>query len=89
MFIGKKVAVFCDSEFWQGYDRENKKQNIKSRQDFEILKIECNLQRDNEVTKALEDEGWTVLRFWGKEIKKNTKECADKIEKVVTEKWGN
>ena len=23
-FIGKKIAVFCDSEFWHGYDWENK-----------------------------------------------------------------
>lgn len=24
-FIGKKIAVFCDSEFWHGYDWENRK----------------------------------------------------------------
>jgi len=88
VFVGKKVAVFCDSEFWHGYDWENKKHEIKSRQDFWIPKIERNMQRDNEVTKALEDEGWTVLRFWGKEIKKNTKECADIIERAVTSKMG-
>ena len=28
-FIGKKIAVFCDSEFWHGYDWENKKNDIK------------------------------------------------------------
>ncbi len=82
-FIGKKVAVFCDSEFWHGYDWENKKHEIKSRQEFWIPKIERNMQRDEEVTAALEQQGWTVLRFWGNEIKKNTKACADQIEKAV------
>lgn len=33
-FIGKKIAVFCDSEFWHGYDWENRKADIKSNQDF-------------------------------------------------------
>ena len=82
-FIGKRVAVFCDSEFWHGYDWENKKHEIKSRKEFWIPKIERNMQRDEEVTAALEQQGWTVLRFWGNEIKKNTKACADQIEKAV------
>lgn len=82
-FIGKKVTVFCDSEFWHGYDWENKKHEIKSRQEFWIPKIERNMQRDAEVTAALEQQGWTVLRFWGNDIKKRTKYCADLIEKAV------
>ncbi|MBQ3969992.1 MAG: DUF559 domain-containing protein, partial [Clostridia bacterium] len=32
---------------------------------------------DKEVTAALEADGWTVLRFWGRDIKKNLSECAD------------
>ena len=38
-FIGKKVAVFCDSEFWHGYDWERRKADFKVRQDFWIPKI--------------------------------------------------
>ncbi len=86
VFIGKKVAVFCDSEFWHGYDWENKKKEIKSRQDFWIPKIERNMQRDIEVTEALESQGWTVLRFWGKDIKKDAVKCADEIERAVFKK---
>lgn len=75
VFIGKKVAVFCDSEFWHGYDWDNKKKEFKSHQDFWIPKIERNIARDKEVTKTLENSGWTVLRFWGKEIQQNLKSC--------------
>ena len=83
VFIGKKVAVFCDSEFWHGYNWEERKKDFKSHQEFWIPKIERNMERDAEVTTKLESEGWTVIRFWGNEIKKNTAQCADIIEKAV------
>ena len=86
VFKGIKVAVFCDSEFWHGYDWENRKNNIKSNREFWIPKIERNIQRDNEVTSTLESEGWTVLRYWGKDIMKNTADIADEIQKVVEER---
>lgn len=82
-FIGKRVAVFCDSEFWHGYDWENRKNDIHTRREFWIPKIERNIQRDIEVTEGLQNEGWIVLRFWGKDIKKNVSECADIIEKTI------
>lgn len=82
-FIGKKVAVFCDSEFFHGYDWENKNKEIKSNRDFWIPKIEKNMARDKAVTEKLKSDGWIVLRFWGNEIKRNLSQCADKIESVV------
>lgn len=85
VFIGKKIAIFCDSEFWHGYDWENKKKEFKSRQDFWIPKIERNLQRDKEVTEGLKKDGWKVIRFWGKEIKNDVARCADIIEKALGE----
>ena len=78
-FLKKKVAVFCDSEFWHGYDWEHKQEAIKSNRDFWIHKIERNIKRDIDVTNHLRAEGWIVLRFWGKEIKKDSSACADII----------
>ena len=83
VFKTKKVAIFCDSEFWHGYDWERKKNEIKTRQDFWIPKIERNMQRDKEVNMKLSEEGWTVLRFWGTEIKKQTENCVKEIEKCI------
>lgn len=85
-FIGKKIAVFCDSEFWHGYDWENRKNDFKSNTEFWISKIERNMQRDKDVTQKLQSEGWIVLRFWGKEIKKNLAECADLVERIWKER---
>ena len=56
VFIGKKVAVFCDSEFWHGYNWEERKNDFKSHQEFWIPKIERNMERDAEVTARLESE---------------------------------
>lgn len=86
VFIGLKIAVFCDSSFWHGFDWENKKKEFKSNQEFWIPKIERNMQRDREVTEHLQNEGWIVLRFWGKDIKKNTLKCADIIETAIKER---
>lgn len=86
VFAKKKIAVFCDSEFWHGYDWENRKQAIKTNEDFWISKIEKTIARDKEVTKRLEDDGWVVLRFWGDDILKHCSDCADIVEKTLKEK---
>lgn len=83
VFLRKRIAVFCDSEFWHGYDWEHKKNDFKSNREFWIPKIERNIERDAEVNKRLKEEGWTVLRFWGHEIKNDTSRCADIIERAV------
>ena len=55
------------------------KNEIKSRRDFWIPKIERNMQRDIEVNNKLRSEGWLVLRFWGNEIKKkNVIACSER-----------
>ena len=85
-FIGKKIAVFCDSEFWHGYAWEITQDEFQSRRDFWIPKIERNIQRDKEVNEKLRSEGWIVLRFWGKEIKRDVATCADMIQRAWEER---
>jgi DNA (cytosine-5)-methyltransferase 1 len=83
VFSVRKVAVFCDSEFWHGYNWGVAKYEIKSNRDFWISKIERNIARDKEVNDKLASEGWTVLRFWGKQIKDDIVGCVDKVEKKL------
>ena len=77
-----KIAIFCDSEFWHGKNWEIKKHEIKSNQSFWHKKIERNIERDKEVNIGLSSQGWIVLRFWGKDINKNTAKCIEIIEKA-------
>lgn len=85
-FIGKKVAVFCDSEFWHGYDWENKKENFKSHQEFWIPKIERNIRRDIEVNEKLKNDGWAVIRFWGYDIHNDLQHCTEIIEETLRQR---
>lgn len=78
-----RIAVFCDSDFWHGYDWENRKARIKSNQNYWIPKIERNMKRDREVTEALVEQGWIVLRFWEHTIRKELEECVDDIQEAV------
>ena len=86
VFKKLKIAVFVDSEFWHGYDWENRKNDFKSNRDFWIKKIERNIQRDKEVNERLIAEGWTVLRFFGREIKKDVTKCVLKIAEIIRQK---
>lgn len=83
---GKKIAIFVDGEMWHGKDWEIQKQNFKSRQDFWIPKIERNMERDREVNEELLSQGWTVLRFWESDIRKNIDDCINKVKEIYHSK---
>ena len=78
-FLARKIAIFCDGDFWHGYNWEQAQNEIKSNRDFWIPKIERNMQRDIEVTARLQEQGWTVLRFWGHEIQKEPEYCVSVV----------
>lgn len=79
------IAIFCDSEFFHGKDwPELKKKILKSNNsEYWYRKIKRNMKRDNEVNRTLNDEGWRVLRLWGKDIKKNLEKCLRVIDEAV------
>ena len=78
-----KIAIFCDSEMWHGYDWERRKNDFKSRQDFWIPKIERNMERDRVVNIKLAEQGYLVLRFWGKRIQKDLNGVVAEIETAI------
>ena len=85
----QRVAIFCDGELFHGKDYfEVLKPRLLSgnNSDYWINKIERNMERDIENEKRLLRLGWTVIRFWGKDILKNTDECLKTIEETIFEK---
>lgn len=80
-----KIAVFCDSEFFHGKNWEVKKPKLlkSNNPDYWISKIERNMERDLENDQKLLLLGWTVIRFWGQDILKDTGQCIKVIEEAI------
>lgn len=79
-FKKQKIAIFIDSEYFHGKDWEVNKYRIKTNREFWWNKIENNIARDKLVNSKLLENGWTVLRFWSKEIRKNLAYCVEVVE---------
>lgn len=85
VLIKYKIAIFCDSEFWHGKDWDVLKERLDkgSNPQYWIKKITRNMERDDAVNKKLRMLGWSVIRFWGKDIVRNTDECVKIIEEII------
>lgn len=80
-----QLAIFIDSEFFHGYQWELKREKIKSNREYWLKKISRNMERDKEVNAHLEAAGWTVIRFWSEEVKKNLQGCVELIKTAIDE----
>ena len=80
-----KIAVFCDSEFFHGKDWEVLKPRLEkgANSEYWIQKIERNMERDHEKELQLTLLGWTVIRFWGKDINKDVSACVNVIQELI------
>ena len=75
--VEKKIIVFCDGDFWHGYQYDKKKKPPKK---FWRDKIERNMERDRKVTRKLRADGWSVVRLWEHDIEKNPRSCLRRIK---------
>lgn len=82
-----KIAIFCDGEFFHGKDWEVLKPRLEKSNNskYWISKISRNREHDDEINKKLLFLGWTVIRFWGNDIKNNSDECVKVIEETIFE----
>jgi len=84
----QKICIFCDGEYFHGKDWENgKREKVLSgnNPDYWTTKIEKNIVRDEEITAILQGLGWTVLRFWSRDILKNVDGCVNTILQTILE----
>jgi len=89
VFPGARVACFVDGDRWHGHGWELRgfasfEDEFKHRNaDFWKQKITKNIQRDREVTRQLQSDGWVVVRAWASEVERDVVEVADRVETVV------
>lgn len=79
----KKIIIYCDGDFWHGYEYYKKKRPSKK---FWHNKIENNMKRDQRYARKLRRKGWSVLRFWEHDIEKNSDKCLRRIKRKFKEK---
>lgn len=80
-----RIAIFCDGELFHGKGFEAGKMRFDTNKDYWEAKIKRNIARDQAVDAELQKLGWTVLRFWGKEIKKNLEVCVESVFEAVND----
>jgi DNA mismatch endonuclease (patch repair protein) len=87
VFLGAKVAVFCDGDFWHGRDWEARRQRLSQGNNpaYWLAKIQRNMERDHQNTQRLQEAGWTVLRFWETEIRSDPEGAAQRVASTLRE----
>ena len=80
-----RIAIFCDGEFFHGKDWDKLQLKLKNSNNSEywIKKIRRNIERDMEVEREIRADDWTVIRFWGSDIKNNINDCMTVIKEAI------
>jgi len=88
VFARARVVVFCDGDFWHGRNWEEQKPKLcqGTNAEYWLSKIESNIERDRLNDALLNADGWSVLRFWETDIKRDPQAAASLIKEVVIER---
>ena len=88
IFVSARVAVFIDGDFWHGNDWRKRRLRLSngSNRAYWVAKIQANIRRDREVSRALTKAGWDVLRFWESDIRTSLDAISRKVLAVVKDR---
>lgn len=82
VFTKVRLAIFVDGDFWHGWNFTQWSGKLAP---YWRDKIGGNKARDRRHMAHLRREGWTVLRIWEHDVKKNLNSCVDRIELKLAE----
>jgi DNA mismatch endonuclease, patch repair protein len=74
------ITLFVEGDFWHG---RNFKKWGNRLLPYWRTKIINNIRRDRNTFRKLRRRGWTVLRIWESEMKKNLDKCELRLEKAI------
>jgi DNA mismatch endonuclease (patch repair protein) len=85
VFVGTKVAVFCDGDFWHGRDWPTRRVKLEqgTNATYWLAKIARNIERDLSSVALLERDGWRVMRLWETDIKRDPHAAACCVRDLV------
>jgi len=85
VFTKYRVVVFCDGDYWHGHNWAIRglgslEEELAGYSEFWRTKILRNIAHDSEVNDSLKNQGWTVIRLWESDIRKDINGCVDRIK---------
>lgn len=89
VFIRARVAVFIDGDYWHARVLRERgpaalEESMKTaNRAYWIEKFTKRVERDDDVTATLEDDGWTVVRLWESEVRTNLEAAVETIARSV------
>ena len=88
VFPTERVVIFIDGDFWhaRNWVELEKKLLRRANAEYWIAKIQYNRTRDQEQRQALEEQGWTVIRFWETDITKHIEEVVETVISALKRK---
>ncbi|HWA91173.1 MAG TPA: very short patch repair endonuclease [Rhizomicrobium sp.] len=82
VFNKLKVAIFVDGCFWHGCAMHSVKPQTNS--DFWLNKIKKNKVRDRDVSLALRNLGWMVVRIWEHDLRGDMRSAMKIVERALS-----
>lgn len=88
VFTKYKVVVFCDGDFWHGHNwavrgMKSLDEELEGNSEYWRKKILRNVARDQENEYELRALGWTVLRIWESDIKRDLSGCVQTVKEAL------
>lgn len=77
------ICLFVDGCFWHGCPDHYVRP--RSRCEYWAGKLARNVERDQEVTSALEDLGWRVVRIWEHEVAQELDSVVDEVMRLASD----
>ena len=84
-FVGRKLAVFVDGEFWHG--KKLSAERMKQMSSYWQRKIERNVARDRRVNNELTSIGWTVVRVTDRAVRDRIEQIGSYIERAMDNRF--
>jgi DNA mismatch endonuclease (patch repair protein) len=86
VFDEARIVVLSDGDFWHGREWRSLRRKLALRHNsaYWIAKIKANRGRDRRQTRTLQAAGWTVIRVWESEIRKEAGAVANRILRAVS-----
>ena len=85
VFVGRKLAVFVDGEFWHG--KKLTAERMSAMEPYWQRKIERNMARDRRVNDELAGKGWTVIRVTDRAVLCQTRNVAAYVERAFDHRF--